>query len=207
MALPSIFNNNKLLRRGTVSSAPAAETPTMSKVKKFGSLLIRNKKPSENRQRVDTVFPNPIDTSLASSYSLSTASTNTHSSSDEDELITPITPSKPSMTFEKEESFVVSIVTPTVSDDTVTPEVITNQVQEVHIVYEEPSHPTSILDASDITDHNVAELDPSILSGVSLVRYHLNLALEEADEEIEQELESCRLQMLHSLCTVPLYAY
>lgn len=229
MALSSIFNNNNnkssILRRGTFSSAPTADAPAMSKVKRFGSMLIRNKKTSESRQRVDTVFPNPIDTSLASSYSLSTASTTTHSS-DEDDLVTPTTPNKPpvkEMTFESEESFVVCMVTPTVSDETVTPEVITNQVQEVHVVdddnnEEEASHQEEvmettsvILDASDeiimTESSHIVEQDPSMLSGVSLVRYHLNMALEEADEEIEQELETCRLQMLHSLHTVPLYAY
>lgn len=190
-------------------------------------MLIRSKKTSEGRQRVDTVFPNPIDTSLASSYSLSTASTNTHSS-DEDDLITPTTPNRPlgkEMTFESEQSFVVSMVTPTVSDETVTPEVITNQVGEVHVVDKrETSHQevvvvdeeettSIILDASEscsssmTESSHIVEQDPSTLSGVSLVRYHLNIALEEADEEIEQELETCRLQMLHSLHTVPLYAY
>lgn len=225
MTLTTFFNQNKsstslLSRQNTVSHTKSTDTTefvpkpltrsntTLSKVKRFGSLLVRNKKSSSTtnleRPRVDTIFPTPIDTSLASSYSLSSSLTHTNSSSDEDELITPITPIK-DMTFsDKKVQEELAMVTPTVMDESVTPEIQTNQVQEITSIKGEEAELQISL--SSLNNNNTS-IDPLTLSGVSLVRYHLNLALEKADEEIETELESYRLEMLQSISAIPSIVY
>lgn len=215
MPLTSFFHQNKsasLLKKSNTMSykSTTAEPPTLvrsntfSKVKRLGSLLVRNNNNKKsNPPRVDTIFPSPIDTSLASSYSPSSSSC-THSSSDEDELTTP-----KDMTFQPLESPTV------IENNVVTPKLQTNQIQEStsikgeqqkHIILSQEldaaSQKSQELDTTsqETTLSSTPEIiDPLTLSGVSLVRYHLNLALEIADKEIEQELESHHVQMLHSI--------
>ncbi|KAG1190471.1 hypothetical protein G6F35_013928 [Rhizopus arrhizus] len=47
------------------------------------------------------------------------------------------------------------------------------------------------------------EMDESKLSELALIRHHLNIALKQADEEIEDELKANRENMLNTLNTFP----
>jgi hypothetical protein len=190
MPLTTFFHQNKsaslLTKSNTFSHKPTTEPPTLvrsntfSKVKRLGSLLVRNNKKS-SPPRVDTIFPSPIDTSLASSYSLSSSCTHTHSSSDEDELMTP-----KEMTFQP-------LVSPTVIDDdnvqSVTPELQTNQIQENTSIKGEQQKQQII--SLDTTSQEL-ELETTVST---------------AQEIIEQELESHHVQMLHSISMIPSIVY
>jgi hypothetical protein len=276
--LPSIFRHNSnskketststpppslLSKRSTISSSSRSQyeetdgnkspqrSNTLSKVKRFGSLLSRNKNnhstnTATKRTRVDAIFPSNIDTSqhgLSTSSSTQSIINHASSSSDEDDehLLTPnaLTTSPTNMYFNDKEELLTSVVPPAVHD-TIFVTLKENQQQTNHVSAadneyveqeekdEQKRLSTHLLDNSkpDLSqqlDNHInstsvevetqpkeeeqkeeeKEVDPSTLSGVSLVRYHLNMALQEADIEIENELKSCRDQMIKSIRSVP----
>lgn len=62
-------------------------------------------------------------------------------------------------------------------------------------------HPSDQEDEQE--DDNDEEVDESTLSTVSLVRYHLSMALKQVDEEIEDELQVSHEMMLRNLKSCP----
>ncbi|GAA5812049.1 hypothetical protein MFLAVUS_005498 [Mucor flavus] len=232
--LPSIFHNrsNKkdttslLSKRATVSSAKQLEelpplqrsNTTLSKVKRFGSLLVRNKKSENTRTRADNIFPPSIDTTPCSNYSLSTTSTHNVSSSsasssddDEEHVVTPTTTSSlPSHMFE-----LPSLNRPAVNEQQyhnidiipVTPEIETNQDLSEKDVILETSTSIVLMEEPETIIPTVTIVDPETLSGVSLVRYHLYLAAKEVDEAIEDDLDFHRQQMLQNIRATPIFLF
>ncbi|GAA5805710.1 hypothetical protein EDC94DRAFT_602872 [Helicostylum pulchrum] len=234
--IPSIFHNrsNKkdttslLSKRATISSAKQLEelpplqrsNTTLSKVKRFGSLLVRNKKSENTRTRADSIFPPSIDTTPCSNYSLSTTSTHnvstSSSSSDEDEehVVTPTTTSSsPSHIFElpslnhqpavngQQQQYHNSDIIP------VEPEIETNQDLAEKDVISETNTSSVLIEEPETIIPTVTIVDPETLSGVSLVRYHLDLAAKEVDEAIDDELDFHRQQMLQNIRTTPTFLF
>lgn len=227
--LPSFFHNRSSSKRETSTLSSKRSTlsfktqqeddhpsqrssTTISKVKRFGSLLVRNKKTDDGRsiKRADTIFPPSIDTTLSNSnYSLSAMSTNTNISSDEDDLITPTTTTNiisDHNLYQDEDTEILNLVMPNVKqpepieiesieNKSVAPEEETNQMstdEDTVSAFEEP-----------IVGGN--QIDPMALS--SLVRFYLSTAIDEADVEIESELQLCHDHMLHSIRAMPTYSF
>ncbi|KAG2207424.1 hypothetical protein INT47_006899 [Mucor saturninus] len=227
--LPSFFHNRSSSKKetSTISSKRSTlsfktqqeddypslhrSSTTISKVKRFGSLLVRNKKSDDGRsiKRADTIFPPSIDTTLSNSnYSLSAISTNTNISSDEDDLITPTTTNTMSnhgLYQDEEDTAMLDMVLPnvkqpepikidSVESKPVTPQEETNQIsteEDTISAFEEPIVGKQI--------------DPTALS--SLVQFYLSTAIDEADVEIESELQICHDHMLHSIRAMPAYSF
>lgn len=226
--LPSFFHNRSSKKetstisskRSTLSFKTQQEddypslhrsSTTISKVKRFGSLLVRNKKSDDGRsiKRADTIFPPSIDTTLSNSnYSLSAISTNTNISSDEDDLITPTTTNTMSnhgLYQDEEDTAMLDMVLPnvkqpepikidSVESKPVTPQEETNQIsteEDTISAFEEPIVGKQI--------------DPTALS--SLVQFYLSTAIDEADVEIESELQICHDHMIHSIRAMPAYSF
>lgn len=288
--LPSIFHHNSnkkesatpprslLSKRSTISSSSRSQyeesvisnnnvkpTPqrsnTLSKVKRFGSLLTRNKRsntdPSFRRTRVDTIFPPNIDTSLANSAPINLSASSSRSnintaSSDEDEetLLTPNTlitssthfttkTSSPNNAyFDHKSEIMTTMVSPSIPIRqnidgvmSVTPQEKEQQQLDHMPFVDEPEQLEDVTGTQDLSlsskdsptrsntyseqqyDNTLVkeeqqevekeEVDPSTLSGVALVRYHLRMALKEVDVEIEDELKTCREEMIKTINTVP----
>lgn len=225
--LPSFFHNRSSSKKETTSLLSKRSTSsfktqheedipslhrsstTLSKVKRFGSLLSRNKKNDDSssvRRRVDTIFPPNIDTTLSTStYSLSALSTNTNISSDEDDLITPTTTySPPNNALFKDEMKMFNVVMPDVKQNCEPIEImsVTPQDQTNHISAEEDITAPIEESICPIVDK---QIDPMALS--SLVQFYLSAAIDEADVEIECELQVCHAQMLHSIRAMPAYSF
>lgn len=229
--LPSIFHNrsNKkdttslLSKRATIPSTKQLEelpplqrsNTTLSKVKRFGSLLVRNKKSENTRTRADSIFPPSIDTTPCSNYRLSTTSTHNVSSAssddDEEHVVTPTTTSSlPSHMFE-----LPSLHRPAVNEQQyhnidiipVTPEIETNQdLAEKDVIL--GTYTSSVLvEEPETIIPTVTIVDPETLSGVLLVRYHLHLAAKEVDEAIENDLDFHRQQMLQNIRATPNFLF
>ncbi|KAI8078432.1 hypothetical protein BDF21DRAFT_420503 [Thamnidium elegans] len=221
--LPSIFHKKDttslLSKRATISSTKQLEelppplqrsNTTLSKVKRFGSLLVRNKK---TRTRADSIFPPSIDTTPCSNYSLSITSTRNISSSDDEDddedVVTPTTTcSLPSHMFEltpsiHQQQTAVNHQQDHIDIMPVTPEIETNQDLAEKDVIPETNASSVLMEELETT----TVVDPETLSDVSLVRYHLNLALKEVDEVIEDELDFHRQQTLQNIRATPTFLF
>lgn len=182
---------------------------TISKVKRFGSLLVRNKKndASSTIRRADSIFPPNIDTTLsASNYSLSAISTNTNASSDEDDLVTPTTSNPPHINMIKDEmeaNVTVSSVEQAESVEIKPSKYVTPQDQTNHTSPEQDVTAAAYEPICPVVGE--MQIDPMALS--SLVQFYLSTAIDEADVEIEGELQVCRDHMLHSIRAMPTYSF
>ncbi|KAF1798590.1 hypothetical protein V8B55DRAFT_1524249 [Mucor lusitanicus] len=172
---------------------------TLSKVKRFGSMLVRTK---QQRPMIDTtsasVRPSPSSASLVSS-----ATTSNEDSEEEEHVITPS-----SSTTQFSKDVMITVVTPSTVNYqmdldmmSVTPKGQSNQLPAMVETLEPP-----------LSEEQVGSLATKVQttphrSDVAMVREQLRAMLEEIDVEIEQELESSHLNMLASIKTIPHIMY
>ncbi|KAI9362673.1 hypothetical protein BD770DRAFT_381539 [Pilaira anomala] len=232
--LPSIFHGGKsktLSKRSTITSTKPLEemqpshprSTTISKVKRFGSLLVRSNTKNDRRRRADTIFPPQIDTNSSAWSStqeslVSSTDTNISTDDDEEEVMTP-TSSMVSHMFEEDRSQTAitninssyhsnsslhhsnsMVVTPSPTP----PETIeTNQsVDDKAMTFDDKE-----ITKEEQPDPEPKIIDPDTLSSVSLVRYHLEMAMAEIDQEIDDELEAQREHMLKNIQARPTLSF
>ncbi|KAL7318652.1 hypothetical protein PS15m_001870 [Mucor circinelloides] len=200
---------NQLTRSSTIKSSVihsdngssiGRSSSTLSKVKRFGSMLVRSK---QQRPMLDTPFsvkPSPSSISLMSS-------TTTNEDSEEEEHVT--TPSSSTTHFNKD--VMITVVAPSTATNTVnyqidldmmsvTPKDQSNQLPTMVETLEPPSSEEQL--ASLVKVQTTLER-----SDVFMVREQLRTMFEQIDIEIEQELESSRLNMLQSIKSTPRTLY
>lgn len=200
---------NQLTRSSTTKSSAihsdnassiGRSSSTLSKVKRFGSMLVRSK---QQRPMLDTSFsvkPSPSSTSLMSS-------TTTNEDSEEEEHVT--TPSSSTTQFSKD--VMITVVAPSTTTNTinyqmdldmmpVTPKDQSNQLPTMVETLEPPSSEEQL--ASLVKVQTTLER-----SDVFMVRGQLRMMFEQIDIEIEQQLESSRLNMLQSIKSTPRTLY
>lgn len=230
--LPSIFHGGKsktLSKRSTITSTKPLEemqpsqprSTTISKVKRFGSLLVRSNTKNERRRRADTIFPPQIDTNTSTWSStqeslVSSTDTNISTDDDEEEVMTP-TSSMASHMFEEDRSrsaitTVNSLHHSNSSLHHSNSRVVTPSLPETIETNQSVDDKAMTFDDKEITkeeqpDPEPKVIDPDTLSSVSLVRYHLEMAMDEIDQEIDDELEAQREHMLKNIQARPTLSF
>lgn len=178
--LPSF--NNKLKKKPSfiLEKRPNLErsvsnSSTLSKVRRFGSKLIRSKS-----QRIISLPTSPQEVSPPFELNIS-----------------------PTFNRDSRSSLVASLneSTSSIEEYVKTPTTADFCQRSFNI-----GHPSDQEDEQEeIEDEEVddKEVDESTLSAVSLVRYHLSMALKQVDEEIEDELQTSHEMMLRNLKSCP----
>ncbi|KAG1234230.1 hypothetical protein G6F68_002772 [Rhizopus microsporus] len=173
--LPSF--NNKLKKKPSfiLEKRPNLErsvsnSSTLSKVRRFGSKLIRSKS-----QRIISLPTSPQEVSPPFELNISP-------------------------TFDRDSRFSLNESTSSIEEYVKTPTTADFCQRSFNI-----GHPSDQEDEQEIEDEEVddKEVDESTLSAVSLVRYHLSMALKQVDEEIEDELQTSHEMMLRNLKSCP----
>ncbi|CEG76077.1 hypothetical protein RMATCC62417_11019 [Rhizopus microsporus] len=176
--LPSF--NNKLKKKPSfiLEKRPNLErsvsnSSTLSKVRRFGSKLIRSKS-----QRIISSPSSPQEASTPFELNIS-----------------------PTFNRDSRSSLVVSLneSTSSIEEHVKTP--TTADFCQTSFAFN-IEHPNDQEDEQE-EDDNDEEVDESTLSTVSLVRYHLSMALKQVDEEIEDELQISHEMMLRNLKSCP----
>lgn len=189
------------------SSKAIKRSSTLSKVKRFGSMLVRNKQ----RPMIDT-----SSVMLSNSCtSLTSLSFTTNDDSEEEEHV--ITPNASTTQFK---DLSITVISPTVSQMdlgmmSVTPKNQTNQLSTTAETLE-PSSSSSALQQAILNQElrNSVSLKPELtklekvfpkkqepISDVLMIKDQLRMAFEQIDLEIEQEFEFSHNQMLESIKT------
>ncbi|KAL9538743.1 hypothetical protein MBANPS3_010705 [Mucor bainieri] len=174
---------------------------TLSKVKRFGSMLVRTK---QQRPMIDTTATASIRPSPSSASLVSSATTSNEDSEEEEHVMTPS-----SSTTQFSKDVMITVVTPTSTVNyqmdldimSVTPKDQSNQLPTMVETLEPPS-----------SEEQVASLAKKVQttphrSDVVMVREQLRTMFEQIDVEIEQELESSHLNMLASINSTPRIMY
>ncbi|KAG0760740.1 hypothetical protein G6F57_005024 [Rhizopus arrhizus] len=183
LQLPSfIYDNNKSKKKLSENRPElqrTASSGTLSKVKRFGSKLIRSKTQRDGSRKPPSLDFKIKDT--RNSQSSLTASSTT--SSLEEHVKTPTTADYDKETFNLDHPKQI-----------ITIEEQIKQEKEPMKKEEEEEKREEMMEE---------EMDESKLSELALIRHHLNIALKQADEEIEDELKANRENMLNTLNTFP----
>ncbi|KAK4515570.1 glucose-6-phosphate isomerase [Mucor velutinosus] len=171
---------------------------TLSKVKRFGSMLVRTK---QQRPMIDTTSPS-VRPSPSSASLMSSATANNEDSEEEEHVMTP---SSSTTQFSKDVMITV-VTTNTVNYQmdldmmSVTPKDQSNQLPIMVETLEPPSS------EEQVTSLTKVQTTPSS-SDVFMVREQLRTMFEQIDAEIDQELESNHLLMLASIKSTPRTMY
>lgn len=188
------------------SSKAIKRASTLSKVKRFGSMLVRNKQ----RPMIDT-----SSVTLSNSCSsLTSLSFTTNDDSEEEEHV--ITPNASTTQFK---DLSITVISPTVSQMdlgmmSVTPKNQSNQLSAM-VETLEPSSSSAVQQAILNQElRNNVSLKPELtklekffpkkqepISDVLMIKDQLRMAFEQIDLEIEQEFEFSHNQMLESIKT------
>lgn len=188
------------------SSKAIKRSSTLSKVKRFGSMLVRNKQ----RPMIDT----SLVTLSNSCTSLTSLSFTTNDDSEEEEHV--ITPNASTTQFK---DLSIADISPTVSQMdldmmSVTPKNQSNQLSTM-VETLEPSSSSAVQQAILNQElRNSVSLKPELtklekvfpkkqepISDVLMIKDQLRMAFEQIDLEIEQEFEFSHNQMLESIKT------
>ncbi|KAI9279084.1 hypothetical protein BY458DRAFT_584910 [Sporodiniella umbellata] len=188
--LPSFIYDSKKGKSKSPEGAVLERTAsrgTLSKMKRLGSKLIRNKTVKESAHR-----PPPLDLKVCeeANYSQISLAVSSIASSVDDHVTTPTTADYFKHTFNltqdanKEPQSSISIIEPNTEEDKgkTKPEA-------------DEGSDTDTMDKSSVVE--------DLLSDLSLARYHSAAALQQVDQEIEQEFYENHLNMLETLNSYP----
>ncbi|KAG1139147.1 hypothetical protein G6F37_010985 [Rhizopus arrhizus] len=189
LQLPSFIYDNNKSKKKLPENRPelqrTASSGTLSKVKRFGSKLIRSK-----TQRDGSRKPPSLDFKKDTRNSQSSLTASSTTSSLEEHVKTPTTADYDKETFNLDHP--KQIIT------------IEEQIkQEKEGKEKEPMKKEEDEEEEKREEMMEEEMDESKLSELALIRHHLNIALKQADEEIEDELKANRENMLNTLNTFP----
>ncbi|KAG1191382.1 hypothetical protein G6F36_002387 [Rhizopus arrhizus] len=188
LQLPSFIHDNNKSKKKLSENRPelyrTASSGTLSKVKRFGSKLIRSKTQRDGSRKPPSLDFKIKDT--RNSQSSLTASSTT--SSLEEHVKTPTTADYDKETFNLDHP----------------KQIITIEEQIKQEKEEKEKEPMKKEEEEEKREEMMEEeMDESKLSELALIRHHLNIALKQADEEIEDELKANRENMLNTLNTFP----
>ncbi|GAN04127.1 hypothetical protein MAM1_0055d03587 [Mucor ambiguus] len=196
-SIPSFFHQkpNQLTRSPTLAgnkydANSVRRSSTLSKVKRFGSMLVRTK---QQRPMISTTSPS-VRPSLSSASLISSATASNEDSEEEEHIMTPS-----SSTTQFSKDVMITVVTPSTVNYqidldmmSVTPKDQSNQLPAMVETLESPSSEEQVASLTKVqTTHH--------RSDVFMVREQLRTMFEQIDVEIEQELESSHLNMLASI--------
>ncbi|KAG1046828.1 hypothetical protein G6F43_010701 [Rhizopus delemar] len=192
LQLPSFIHDNNKSKKKLSENRPelyrTASSGTLSKVKRFGSKLIRSKTQRDGSRKPPSLDFKIKDT--RNSQSSLTASSTT--SSLEEHVKTPTTADYYKETFDLDHPQQTMII-----------EEQAKQEKEEKEKEEKEKEPMKKEEEEKREERMKEEMDESKLSELALIRHHLSIALKQADEEIEDELKANRENMLNTLNAFP----
>ncbi|KAG1468026.1 hypothetical protein G6F56_004075 [Rhizopus delemar] len=175
--------DNKKSKNRHLEDKPKLErtfsTGTLSRVKRFGSKLIRSKTLKESSRRPPPLELRAYDDIGGSRSSLAVSSV---ASSIDEHVKTPTTADYCKQTFGLD-------LTEETNQENELPAAVITEIEEDKEM--------------KVEEEEKEEKDESQLSGPSLVRYHLAIAFKQADQEIEQEFQEKHKNMLKMLNSYP----